>query len=196
MWIDLEVLSVTQWARGEPTTVMPWLSVGSTHFDEGTVQPDGSIIYDLLNLWLQFEIRVPRRCKAIEFEASFKRTFNDDSWIVPQVYRWSLGTAAAPGTGIPFKWDVPNKTSGLLSAETELPAGTSWLWLTFNYAGQSGGYVAEVAMESLRGDAYGPGRVFNSNEEPRVGIPHIAIEGELRPCQTYVCKGGVWMPTG
>lgn len=196
MWIDLEILSVTQWAREEPTTVMPWLSVGSTHFDEGTVQPDGSIVYDLLNLWLQYKVRVPRRCKALQFQADYKRVFNNDAMIVPQVYKWSLGTADAPGEGYPFKWDVPNKTSGLLSAEVDIPAGTSWLWLTYNYAGQGSGYVAEVTMEALRGDALGPGRIYDKAGAPQVGVPHIYKNGAWRAGQSLVLRDGLWRPTG
>lgn len=194
MWIDLEIVSVTQWAREQPTTVMPWLSVGSTHFDEGTVQPDGSIVYDLLNLWLQYEVRVPRRCKGLRFQSNFKRTFNDDSWIVPQVYGWSLGTAEAPGVRNPFKWDVLNKTSGIIEADIEMPAGINWLWLTYNYAGQGSGYVAEVTMELLQGEALGPGRIYVDGVL-HAAVPHICKDGIWRPAESQLCKTAVWHPT-
>ena len=193
MWIDLEIVSVTQYISGAPAG-MPYPSVGSTHFDDGTPQPDGSMLYNYENLWLRYEIAVPRRCKAVQFKTNYRLALNGPEYIAPQIYGWSVGTADAPGVPNAFKWDVINNTSGLIGGNVLMKPGTQWLWLTFDITGQSNGYVLGVTMPELRGDAYGPGRVYIDGV-PRIGTPHVSVSKKLLPGQTFVCKNGSWQPT-
>ena len=186
MLLDLEILSVQQYVSGEPS----WLvsdCVGSTHFD-GREEPP----YNLENLWLRYELAVPRKLKEFTWSAYYETQFNGPEYVRDQVFGWSFGTADAPGEGGSFTWDVDAKTGGPITREMRIPRGTAWFWLTYNFSGQNNCDVKGVQL-SAQGKPVGSMRVWNGVEFIE-GTPYVAVNGQLREGEAYIYKGGVWQP--
>ena len=192
MLVDIEILSVQQFISGVANNALADC-VGSTHFDAGTVQPDGSVAYNLENLWLRYKLRIPRRLKSFSWRANYGLALNGPEYVRGQVFGWSFGTKDAPGKQHNFKWDVENKTSGLITSETELDRGTAWFWLTYNYAGQNNCYVKNVELATLQGESVGSARVWQGGAV-KEGSVYAALGGKMKEGQIYVCRGGIWRP--
>lgn len=192
MAIDLEVLGVQQYVSGKQSWAFNH-RVGSTHFDAGIEQPDGSVAYNYENLWLRYHLNLPRKIKRFRFEATYGMAMNGPEYVRGQRFGWGFGTATAPGNQTAFYWDVDNKTSGLIEAELRMPSGEAWFWLTYDYAGQNNCYVQETALPVLQGEPVGSIRVADGAKLLE-GIPHICRSGTFKRGEVYVCKDGVWRP--
>lgn len=194
MWKDLRIVSVQQFIDGKASDDLSDC-VGSTHFDAGTTLPDGSVTYNYENLWLRYELSIPRPCRGVRLEAAYRTAHNSVAIVSGQVFGWGFGSETAPGEETPFVWDTENKTSGLLSSDERLSAGTAWLWLTYDFAGQNNCYVDNVSLPLLQGDMTGPGRIYTDGAAG-AAVPHIAAGGSFKPASAYVFTGGRWTPTG
>ena len=192
MLLDLEVLSVQQFISGNPSGDLE-NCVGSTHFDGGTVMPDGSVAYVYQNLWLRYELSIPRKLKTFEWKADYRLALNGPEYVKGQRFGWSFGTEDAPSTPNGFYWDVDNNTSGLVSQELRVERGTAWFWLTYDFAGQNNCYVKDVNLSVVRGKTVGSMRVWNGVEFIE-GTPHVAVNGQFLEGEAYIYRGGVWQP--
>lgn len=187
MILDLNVLSVQQFVSASPDDRVE-NCVGSTHFD-GRVEPP----YLLENLWLRFEVAVPRRLKKISLEATYLVPYNKPEDVLGQRFGWGLGSAEAPGTQETFYWDVVARRSGLLSLETKIPRGTAWLWLTYNYAGQNNCYVDGVTLPLLQGETAGSMRVLRDGVWHEA-TPYAYKNAVWREGEAGSFRNGVWRP--
>lgn len=196
MLVNLEILSAKQFVGGGPASADVELvnSVGSTHFDAGTVLPDGTIVYNYTNLWMRYEVKIPRRLRHFQFEAAYQQALNEPAYVRGQRFGWSLGTEDRPGEERVFYWDIEAKSSGLLQEDIKILPGRIWLWLTYDYTGQNNCFVTGVRFPLLQGEAVGPGRIA-VNGSMKTGAPHIVIDGAFKEVSAYVCKDGVWRPT-
>ena len=192
MLLDLEILSVQQFVSGEPSWVFE-NHVGSTHFDDGTEQPDGSVIYNYENLWLRYELAIPRKLKSFLWRANYATAMNGPEYVRGQQFGWGFGTEDAPRVDEFFTWDVTNKTSGLISREMRIDRGTAWFWLTYDYAGQNNCYVKGTDLATVQGETVGSVRVLRGSEFIE-GTPHVVVDGRLVEGEAYICRGGVWHP--
>lgn len=186
MLIDLEIVSVQQFVSAAPS----WLvsnCVGSSHFD-GRDEPP--YIYE--NLWLRFELAIPRKLKSFTWSASYGTPYNGPEYVRDQIFGWSFGTTDAPGEGGSFTWDVGSKTGGPVTREMRISKGTAWFWLTYDFAGQNNCYVDGVSL-AAQGEPVGSMRVWNGVEFIE-GTPHVAVNGRLLEGEAYICRGGVWQP--
>lgn len=192
MVIDLEILSVQQFVSAEPSWVFE-NCVGSTHFDSGTTQPDGSVVYNYENLWLRYKLNIPRRIKKFWFRANYGLALNGPEYVNGQRFHWSFGSEDKPGPGNPFYWDVDYKTTGLIEKELRLAAGVAWFWLTYDYGGQNNCYVKETELATLQGETIGSARIVKNGafvEAP----PYVSVGGQPVEGEAYVYHNGVWRP--
>ncbi len=186
MLLDLEILSVQQYVSGSSSSLVSDC-VGSTHFD-GREEPP----YNLENLWLRFELAIPRKLKEFRWSASYDTAFNGPEYVRDQVFGWSFGTADAPGSGGSFTWDVEAKTGGPITQEVRVAHGVAWFWLTYDYVGQNNCYVKGVNL-SVQGSTVGSMRIWNGADLVE-GTPYVVRNGWLTEGEAYICKNGVWRP--
>ena len=192
MIIDLEILSVRQFVEGRPSNDLEDC-VGSTHFDGGTVMPDGSIAYVYKNLWLRYELNIPRKLKSFLFRADYRVALNGPEFVRGQRFGWSFGGKSEPGEENVFYWDTEHRTSGLIENEMKIPRGPAWFWLTYDFTGQNNCYVKDVALSTLQGETVGSVRAVKDGVWYE-GTPHVCRGGAWREGELYVSRGGIWRP--
>ena len=179
--VKLTVSAATQFAAGAETTDYRNL-VGSTH-----TNPDPP--YNYFNLWLRYTVTFPRRCRGVKISLSYGAAYNSDAILSGQIFRYSFGTASAPGTEFStFVWDTANHVATGLTLDGNFDKNEQrYFWLHYNFAGQNNCYASGVVAE-ITGNALGVAKIGTGSDFCD-GMAFVADGEGFAECEIYMADG-------
>lgn len=141
---EISILSETQYEQGKKSSSFGNRHlVGASHYSNS--------LYNRYNLWMRYELSIPRYCREISFKAWYDFAMNSSSIVRQSSFKYSIGSSNSPGQYTTFRWDTNNhKMSGKVTGEFH--AGTTvYLWLHYDYAGNNVCYVEGVSLYDVIG---------------------------------------------